>query len=101
MQMLRQRFVVDAGRLQPEYHPVKTLAVHVKPNLGEQVPEALGTVLNDQPFEKRPAIGITEKAVVLALGDIQPHDEIILGSTDLFLELTKRIDSVSLISRSW
>jgi hypothetical protein len=35
--------------------------------------------------------------VVLALGDIQPYDEVLLRSTELFLELTKTIDAVKLI----
>jgi hypothetical protein len=34
--------------------------------------------------------------MMLALGDIQPHDEMILGSANLPLELTKRIDPGSL-----
>jgi len=95
-QMLRQRFVVDAGGFQSEDHPAKTLPVHVKTHLGQQVPEALGIVLDDQPFEQRSAVGITKEGVVLAFGDIKPDDEIILGSSNVSLELTEFIDSVNL-----
>ena len=49
-------------------------------------------------LEQRAAVGISEKAVVSALGNIQPYDEVFLRSTDLFLELTKTIDAVKLNS---
>jgi hypothetical protein len=62
------------------------------------VSKAFRAVLNDQPLEQRPSVGISEKAVVLTLGDIQPYDEVLLRSTDLFLELTKTIDAVKLNS---
>jgi hypothetical protein len=68
----------------------------VKPNLSQKVSKAFRAVLNDQPLAQRAAVGISEKAVVLALADIQPHDEVLLRSTDLFLELTKMIDAVKL-----
>jgi hypothetical protein len=46
---------------------------------------------------QRLAVGISKEGVVLAFGDIKPHDEIIIRPSNMSLELTEFIDSGSLI----
>jgi len=96
-EMLRQRLVVDAGGLQSENHRLKTIPLHVKAHLAQQMPEALGAVLNDQPFEDRLALA-SPKSRGACVWRYPNHDQILSGSANLALELTELIDSVTLVS---
>jgi hypothetical protein len=67
--MLRQRLVVDAGGLQSKDYPAQGLAVYVKARLAEQMPNAFGAVLNDQPLEQGPDVGISKEPMMPAIGN--------------------------------
>jgi len=95
-EMLGQRLMIDAGRLQSKDHPAETLPLHVKTHLAQQMPEALGAVLNHQPLEHRLPISISKERMMLALADVQADYQILGRTPNALLELTEFIDSVTL-----
>ena len=79
-QMLGQRLVVNTGGLQPKDHSLETIPLHVKTHLAQQIPKALGAVLNNHTLEDRLSIGVAKERVMLALAYVQADDQI-LAST--------------------
>jgi hypothetical protein len=84
--MLSQWLVIVGRGFQTKDHLGQILGHLDGSDLGQQLLKSLDGIVKDQSPPKRLPGGRTKEGMVLFLGDIDPNDQMVLRSPDLFLE---------------
>jgi len=91
-QVFSQRLVIIGRGLQAEDYLGKAVLHLQGLGLEEELLESFLAIVKEPSLPKRLAGGGSKEGVVLILGDIQPYDEIALGTSDFLFELTKLLE---------
>src|SRR4030042_735223 len=95
-QMLSQGFMVIRCRLHTKHHLLEIMFHLEGLHLVTKLIETFYAVVKDQPSPKCLALGCTEKSIMLVLGYINAHNQIIFRPPDFLLQLTKYSNPVNI-----
>ncbi len=100
-QILPQGLMIVGRGLQTQNHLLKAMLNSHCLCLQKEPLKTLSVIPKDQPPEKGLSRGRAEKGFVPLLGHIDPHDQVLLRTSDLLLQLTELLQSGTILFIHW